>query len=223
MLVTATALRLMLPDRVEIGFCVGGECSDDSILFAAGLKNVEDALVGARVLLGHGLVVEEHAGALRDVCAVHLEAALDVVVALDEVLDEHSGASELDQLRHRTARNREGGGTAERGFEYGQTEGLAKPGWVEVAPGVREQLDLLVQGELAEEFDVGVLEERPDVFLEVALALKIDLPGEPDRESQVDRELDREVRALLVIETPEEADIVAGASTMGNGPGSSPL
>ena len=109
---------LFLPDRGEVGFRLRRQLADHLVLLAPGLEDLDHALVGAQVLPSHGAIVEEQPCASGDVGAVHFEAALDLVVALDEVLDQHPGAADLDQLGHGAAGDRECRGAAEGGLEH---------------------------------------------------------------------------------------------------------
>lgn len=54
----------------------------------------------------------------------------------------------------------------------------------------------------------GAVEVGLDFSSEVAFPLEVDLPGDLDRDPKMDRELDRQMRAFLVIEAPDEADVV---------------
>jgi len=55
-----------------------------------------------------------------------------------------------------------------------------------------------------------MVEARADVFVEIPLALEVDLAGDLDRDAGVRRELNREMRVLLSVEAAEEADVVGG-------------
>ena len=157
--------------------------------------------------------------ALRDVRAIHLEALLDVMHALDEVLDEHSGTPDLDQLGHRASSRRESRRSAEGCLEHRQAERLSERRWVEIAACMCEQMRFLFQSQLAVVLDQGMTEVGLDLLLEVVDALKIDLPGELDRDAETDRELDREMRVLLAIEPAKEAEVVIRFSDNAEGPG----
>src|SRR5262249_34975136 len=125
------------------------------------------------------------------------------------VLHDEPRQSILDHFRHRSAVEGDDRGPAGQGFNHDKAEWLWPIDGREQRDCTAENMRFLAITDLAQVFDPGSTDQRPNLLFEIVAVDVIDLGGNLERDAAPLRDPDRPIRRFFRRDAAKEGDVVS--------------
>ena len=182
---------------------------------ADGFRRLEQRTIDADIVLRHPCGGKALLETLPHLFPVERDDARQRRDRLFHGLDDGAGDAFVDDLRHRTAAERQDRRAAGHGLDHGEAERLRPVDRKQQRLRVAEELRLLMFVDLADEFDARAVEQRLDRGPEIGLVGAVDLGRDLQRNAERARNRDGAVGPLLRRDAAEKGDVVAARLAAG--------